>query len=142
MEAPLYCIYPVDRTVIIRIIAPLSQCYNRVVSVIPALQSILNNTIRGLNGKRVISLHVALGELSEADPISIQTQWRELSKGTRAEHAQLHFRLIPAEVQCMACFQKYHPVDRKILCPYCGSFGAKILTGEECYLESIETEHD
>lgn len=91
---------------------------------------------------RVTDLHLALGELSEPDPVSIQIQWRELSKGTLAEHVQLHLRLIPAEVQCMACFSKYHPANKKILCPYCGSFGAKILAGEEYYLESIETEHE
>jgi Zn finger protein HypA/HybF involved in hydrogenase expression len=38
----------------------------------------------------------------------------------------------------MACFQKYHPEGGEIHCPYCGSFGAKILSGEEFILESIE----
>ena len=85
--------------------------------------------------KRIKSLHLALGEISELDQASIQNHWDELSKGTPAERAQLHFRFIEAEVQCMACFQKYHPVDGKIHCPYCGSYGAKILSGEEFYLE-------
>src|SRR4030095_14648885 len=93
-------------------------------------------------GNRVALLHIALGELFELAPASFQTQWSTLSKGALAEHAQLCIRLIPAEVQCMVCFQKYHPADKKILCPYCGSFGAKILTREECYLESNETEHE
>jgi hydrogenase nickel incorporation protein HypA/HybF len=103
----------------------------------------LNRAIRQLSetqSKRITAIHIALGEISELDPASIQTHWTELSQGTPAEHAQLHFRLITAEVQCMACFQKYHPIDKKIACPYCGSVGAKILTGEECSLESIETE--
>ena len=91
---------------------------------------------------RALTLHIALGEISELAPASLQTHWNEINKGTPAEHAQLRFRLIPAEVQCMACFQKYQPLAKKIACPYCGSVGAKILTGEECYLESIETEHD
>ena len=108
-------------------------------------QTFLSKTLRHINethSTRALTLHIALGEISEFDPASIQTDWDAINKGTPAEHAQLHFRLIPAEVQCMACFQKYHPVDKKIACPYCGSVGAKILTGEECYLESIETEHD
>jgi len=108
-------------------------------------RTFLDKAIRQLNethSKRVMALQIALGEISELDQTSIQTHWNELSQGTPAEHAQLHFRLIPAEVQCMACFQKYHPTDKKISCPYCGSVGAKILTGEECTLESIETEHE
>jgi Zn finger protein HypA/HybF involved in hydrogenase expression len=38
----------------------------------------------------------------------------------------------------MACFQTYDPENGKILCPYCGSMGAKILSGEEFSIESIE----
>ena len=108
-------------------------------------QTFINKVIRQIyetQSTRVKNIHIALGELTDLDPASIQSHWNQLAKGTLAEHAQLHFRLIPAEVQCMACFSKYQPVDKKILCPYCGSFGAKILTGEECTLESIETEHD
>ena len=110
-------------------------------NIIQALIDKAYRQARVTHSKRVITIHIALGEISELDPASLQTHWNELSKDTPAEHAQLHFRLILAEVQCMACFQKYHPLDKKITCPYCGSFGAKILTGEECHLESIETEH-
>jgi hydrogenase nickel incorporation protein HypA/HybF len=106
-------------------------------------QIFLDKSIRQLSethAKQITAVHIALGEISELDSSTLQTHWTELSHGTPAEHAQLHFRLITAEVQCMACFQKYHPIDKKISCPYCGSVGAKILTGEECSLESIETE--
>jgi hydrogenase nickel incorporation protein HypA/HybF len=92
--------------------------------------------------QRVRSLQLALGEIAELDPSSIQTQWEELSKGTLAERAQLHFRFIKAEVQCMACFEKYHPLGGKIHCPYCGSYGAKVLSGEEFHLESIELDDE
>ena len=90
------------------------------------------------SNRRVRSLHIALGEISELDQTSIQEHLGELSKGTPVERAQLHFRSIKAELQCMACFQKYYPIGGKIHCPDCGSYGAKILAGEEFYLESIE----
>jgi hydrogenase nickel incorporation protein HypA/HybF len=92
--------------------------------------------------RRIKALHLALGELSELDRGSIQKHWDDLSRGTVAERAQLHFRLIPAEVQCMACFAKYHPVGGEIHCPHCGSYGAKILSGEEFHLESIELDDE
>lgn len=90
--------------------------------------------------RHIRSLQLVLGEIAELDQLSIQKHWEELSQGTAAERAQLHFRSIKAEVQCMACFQKYYPVDGKIHCPYCGSYGAKIVSGEEFFLESIEWE--
>jgi hydrogenase nickel incorporation protein HypA/HybF len=105
-------------------------------------QTILNKSLLQVpDTKRIKNIHLVIGEFSELDQKLIHQHWRELSKGTPAEHAQLHFRLIKAEVQCMSCFSKYYPLDGKIHCPYCGSYGAKILSGEEFDLESIELDH-
>jgi hydrogenase nickel incorporation protein HypA/HybF len=105
-----------------------------------AIRSILAKALlkAGESKRRIKSLQLVIGEISELDGHSIQRHWDEISRGTDAEQAQLHVRFIKAEVQCMACFQKYHPPDGKIHCPYCGSYGAKVLSGEEFFLESIE----
>ncbi|HKI53152.1 MAG TPA: hydrogenase maturation nickel metallochaperone HypA [Anaerolineales bacterium] len=94
------------------------------------------------NAIRVGNVYLALGELAELDQKIIQRHWDDLSKDTLLEHAKLHFRLITGEAQCMACFKKYHPENGNIHCPNCGSFGAKILSGEEFYFESIETDDE
>ncbi|MDX1379046.1 MAG: hydrogenase maturation nickel metallochaperone HypA [Anaerolineales bacterium] len=88
------------------------------------------------------SVHLVLGELVELDRDKIQTHWNKLSKDTPLEHAQLRFRLITAQAQCMACFKKYNPENGTIHCPHCGSFGAKILSGEEFHFEAIETDDE
>jgi hydrogenase nickel incorporation protein HypA/HybF len=92
--------------------------------------------------KPIRRLQLAIGEISELNRDSIHQHWAELRKGTLAERAQLSFRSIKSEVQCMACFQKYSPQNGKIHCPYCGSYGAKVLSGEEFFLESIEWDDD
>jgi len=102
-------------------------------------QKILKKVLsQARDGTPIKSVHFVMGEISELDQSLIEKHWRDLSKGTPAEHAQLLFRLRKAEVQCMACFSKYEPLHGKIHCPYCGSYGAKILSGEEFDLESIE----
>jgi hydrogenase nickel incorporation protein HypA/HybF len=103
-------------------------------------QTILKKSLLQAGNTKIKNVYLALGEIAELDPSLIRQHWYELSKGTPAEQARLHFRLIQAEVQCMACFGKYHPVDGKIHCPNCGSYGAKVLSGEEFILESIELE--
>lgn len=103
-------------------------------------QTILQKSLLQAGNTKIKNLYLALGEIAELNQSLIQQHWNDLSKGTPAEQAQLHFRLIQAEVQCMACFGKYHPVDGKIHCPNCGSYGAKVLSGEEFILESIELE--
>jgi Zn finger protein HypA/HybF involved in hydrogenase expression len=40
----------------------------------------------------------------------------------------------------MVCFTKYCPAGGEVLCPACGSVGAKILAGEEFYMESLDVE--
>jgi len=94
------------------------------------------------NAIRVRTIRLAVGEMAELDRNVIQRHWADLSKNTLLEHAQIHFRSIIAEAQCMACFKKYHPENGNVHCPHCGSFGAKILSGEEFHLESIETDDE
>ena len=81
-----------------------------------------------------------MGELSSMVDDSIQFYWDIIAKDTIAEGATLHFRRVPAELQCMTCFHKYHPTDKELVCPQCGGVGAKIITGEEFALESIDVE--
>ena len=105
-------------------------------------KSILDKVLQQADAARVKKIHLAIGEVSELDQDVIHQQWAELSKETTLEHAQLYFRLIIAEAQCMACFKKYHPANGTIHCPNCGSYGAKILSGEEFYVEKIETDDE
>ena len=109
------------------------------------IQSILDQALlktRENNSTCISALNFVRGEMIELDQNFIGEYWKEISKGTSAEEARLHFRVLSAEVQCMACFQKYRPEGGEIHCPFCGSYGAKILSGEEFYLESIETDHE
>ena len=105
-------------------------------------KAVFDNVLKKTGTARVTKIHFAVGEMSEPGMDEIEQQWIEFSKGTGLEQAQLHFRLITAETQCMACFKKYHPVNGVIHCPNCGSFGAKILSGEEFYVEHIETSEE
>ena len=105
-------------------------------------KALLAKALQQTSTARVKRIRIAFGEMCELDQDVVRNHWVELSKGTPLEHAQLRFRLITAEVQCMACFKKYHPVNGVIHCANCGSFGAKILSGEEFYVEYIETDDE
>lgn len=102
----------------------------------PRLTAIFNQ-LRG-QPEPYDSVHIALGELFPLSEEQVRAEWNELANGTPLHHIPLRIRLIPAVQQCMVCFEKYHPLNQEISCPHCGSVGAKILTGEGLYLESIE----
>ena len=90
--------------------------------------------------QRVTDLHIVIGDLASMVDESIQFYWDIIAKDTIAEGATLHFRRVPAELQCNACSEKYNPTDKELVCPNCGGVGAKIIAGEEFALESIDVE--
>ncbi len=108
-----------------------------------ATQAILEKAIKKASeedAKRITHLYLVVGEISTYSDESVQFYWDQISKGTIAEAATLHFRPVPAEMQCMSCFAKYRPADGEIICPNCGGAGAKIVAGEEFYMEGLDVE--
>jgi hydrogenase nickel incorporation protein HypA/HybF len=104
----------------------------------PAVEAILNNALRRANEQRITGIHLVVGELVNGTDESIQESWNAIAKGTPAEGATLHIRRAPAELQCMACFQKYHLDSTKFSCPRCGGVGAKVISGEEFSVETVD----
>ncbi len=104
------------------------------------MNSQLSNIIERLleNKKRILSVNLAVGELRAFQ----EEHWRELTQNTPLALSKLNIRILRAEQQCMACFEKYHPKNLETHCPHCGGMGAKIIKGEEFYLESIEEENE
>jgi hydrogenase nickel incorporation protein HypA/HybF len=103
------------------------------------VQAVLNNVIAKAVAERaphITDLFLVVGELSGYADEAIRTYLDQISRGTIAEGANVHVRQVAAELQCMACFTKYHPAREEIVCPSCGSSGAKILAGEEFYMEA------
>jgi hydrogenase nickel incorporation protein HypA/HybF len=108
-----------------------------------ATQAILDKALQNAaaqNAARITHLYLVGGEISTYSDDSVQFYWDEISKGTIAEGARLHFRQVHAQLQCMACFTPYHPDAGEILCPNCGSSGAKIVAGEEFFMEALDVE--
>jgi Zn finger protein HypA/HybF involved in hydrogenase expression len=103
---------------------------------IQCLTSIIDNLLR--QSTHAASVSIAVGELIIFNEEEIHAQWSQLVSDTPLAQSRLTIRRILAEQQCMVCFEKYRPLDKETSCPQCGSVGAKILAGEECYLESIE----
>ena len=110
---------------------------------LPIAESLLKISLQyaeKANAKRINDLNIVIGELASMVDDSIQFYWEIIAKDTIAENATLHFRRVPAELQCMSCLEKYHPTDKELVCPKCSGVGAKIIKGEEFSLESIDVD--
>lgn len=109
----------------------------------PVTQSILKIALdhaQKSGAKKITALNLVIGELASMVDDSIQFYWDIIAKDTIAEGATLNFRRVPAELQCMTCFEKYRPDGKELICPKCHGVGAKIITGEEFLLESIDVD--
>ena len=102
----------------------------------PRLYAVINQLLQ--DPARITAVHLVVGELVDVSDEQIKSQWSE------APFAQvkLIIRRVLAEQQCMTCFEKYHPTRAEVSCPNCGSVGAKIISGEEFYLESVDRENE
>ncbi|NOY99275.1 MAG: hydrogenase maturation nickel metallochaperone HypA [Chloroflexi bacterium] len=110
---------------------------------LPVTQSILEITLRHAQeagATRVTDLYLVIGQLASVVDDSVQFYWDVLSKDTIAESSRLHFRRVPAEMQCLSCGTRFPLDGDDFACPSCQGVGVKVVAGEEFFLESIEVD--
>ncbi len=104
-------------------------------------ENLLEITLRHAgDAYRVTDLYIVVGQLSSVVDDSVQFYWDFVSEGTIAKGAQLHFRRVPAGLECNSCGCKYALNDDALTCPECGASDIRVVAGEEFYLESIAVE--
>ena len=90
---------------------------------------------------RITDLYLVIGQLSSVIDESVQFYWPIISKDSLAENATLHFKRIPARLECSQCGTVYSLDDGQLTtCPECDSSQVRIIAGQEFQLESIGIE--
>ena len=106
-------------------------------------ESILEIAIRhaqAQNARRIIDLHLVLGQWSSIVDDSVQFYWDIISEGTIATGATLHFRRVPVVLVCQDCGREYPPASDEFACPHCGGTHVRVKTGDEFHLEAIDVD--
>jgi hydrogenase nickel incorporation protein HypA/HybF len=92
---------------------------------------------------KITDLHLVIGQLSSVVDDSVAFYWDMIAEGTLAEGATLHFKRIPAQLECKQCGQIYTLKGTQLDgCPNCESLSVKVIAGKEFQLESIEIENE
>ena len=110
---------------------------------LPITQSILDialNEADAAGSTKITTIYLVVGELSGVSGECVQFYFDILKKGNIAEEATLDFRHVPAKFKCRDCLTEFTLKDSYWLCPDCESFNVEILSGKECYIESLEVE--
>ncbi len=106
-------------------------------------QNVLDIALKQVSGgQKITALYLVVGKLSSMIDESVQFYWDIISEGTAAQGAQLHFRRIPANMQCVDCHQEYQLGGDDFTCPYCRSSSVRLISGDEFYLQAIDVEEN
>lgn len=92
------------------------------------------------HAQKITALYVVVGQASLMVDESVQFYWDQISAGTLAEGAQLHFRRIPAEMRCMDCQHVFLPEPDQVQCSNCQGYHLHLASGQEFYLEAIDVD--
>ena len=106
-------------------------------------ESVLNLAVekaREADATRIIRIHMVVGELSGVVGECVQFYFDTFSKDTIASGAELCFETKPTLVRCSKCRTVFAPKDSNWTCPECQETGIEIVSGRECYMESLEVE--
>jgi hydrogenase nickel incorporation protein HypA/HybF len=112
----------------------------------PMTESILNIVLKHAaagEARKVVSIYLQIGELTDLEEKWLQRYFDYLSKGTIAEGAVLKIEKIPAVVQCSKCSESYQiqPVyTADHTCPACGAGSGTLISGREYYIKSMEVQ--
>ena len=89
---------------------------------------------------KIKRINLVIGELSGVVSECVQFYFDVISKNTIAGGAELAFEARPTKLRCRKCQTIFSPKDGQWSCPDCHDANIDIVSGRECYMESIEVE--
>lgn len=89
---------------------------------------------------RINSVHLTVGELTEIVPDALQFAWETLTPGTLAEGAELVIEHTPGHSVCLTCENEFDHDRWDRICPKCGSFATKGISGDELLIDKVDVE--
>ena len=119
-------------------------CYNNIMhelSLTRSLVAIVNEKAQTARAKRVKTISVVVGKLSNAEPHSIMFAFDAVSADTLADGAQLVIEEVSGTAKCQACGCEYEVENYFTDCPQCQSSDVVVTGGDQLLVKSIEVEH-
>ena len=104
------------------------------------LKVVLNHAVKN-RVKRVLAVHLEVGELSDLEEHWMQHYFDYLSKGSRAEKARLVIERIPARLQCAQCGEIFPFVkdqDKGNTCPACAAIDSRLIACQGYFFKHLE----
>lgn len=92
------------------------------------------------SAQKVTQIKVAAGSLSGIEPECVQFYFEIIRCDYGLAEAQLIIQKIPARFKCRSCALEFESDTMLWQCTKCQGYNIEILSGSDCYIESIEVE--
>jgi len=109
-------------------------------SITQSILSIVLEEAKEASANKISKVNLTIGELSGIVDECVEFYFELLSKDTIATGASLTFNRVPTKLRCRNCATIFSPDNPKWVCPNCQEPKVEIISGRECYVESIEVE--
>jgi hydrogenase nickel incorporation protein HypA/HybF len=107
-------------------------------SITESLLKLALEKAREANAGKITRINLIVGELAGVVPDCVQFYFDIISKNTLADGAALNFEMKPTLLRCRKCNKEFAPADHNWACPDCRELSTEIVSGRECFMESIE----
>jgi len=109
-------------------------------SITQSILSIALEKADAAKANRISQVNLVIGELSGIVGDCVEFYFEFLSKDTIAAQASLSFHHPPTRLRCRNCATVFSPNNLDWACPSCHAQAVEIVSGRECYIESIEVD--
>lgn len=91
-------------------------------------------------GRRVLSVSLAIGDLSGVIPESVEFCFEACSRGTLLEGSRLDIERVAGRARCRDCGSEQSLASYYEACTSCGGHAMQVLSGEELRVKQLEVE--
>lgn len=102
------------------------------------IANIVNDTAENHGAKKVVAVHLVIGENTSIIPDCVQMYFDMIAKGTKAEGAVLHVQVEKSEMHCGSCDKNFFRPLFSFECPICGQLGSPTEKGNAFYVDRVE----
>lgn len=101
--------------------------------------SVLGIAQRAGEGRRVLAVHLRVGQLRQVVPQTLAYCWGLVVEGTALDGSELVIDHVPVTLECQDCTARTTVEHTLVLaCASCGSGRVSVLTGEEFVLTTLD----
>lgn len=103
-------------------------------------QSIVEICEQHACGRRVLTVFLEIGELSNVVPEAVEFCFEACTRESLLDGAQLVIEKIPGRGLCRDCAAEFSTDTLYAPCPCCGGFTVEMVSGQELRVKELEVE--